>query len=88
MQVFSADPAAINTNWQSITAPDGQFVGDGANPEGVSVPAGSAVLVGPFPWIPTAEEAQGRRTPVLVGCADGPRRRASTRGTIRRAKLK
>jgi hypothetical protein len=56
-RLFSADPSAINTSWQAIT-PGTEYVGDAANPDGVTVPAGGRALLGPFTWTPTATDAQ------------------------------
>ncbi len=56
-KVYSANPAMIlvTGDWNEITG--GNFVGDASNPNGVDVPAGSAVLLGPLAWTPTAAEA-------------------------------
>jgi hypothetical protein len=54
VRVYSANPAMIldSSAWVNITPP-GTFV----PPGGVSVARGAPVLLGPFPWTPTAEEA-------------------------------
>lgn len=56
-KVYSANPALIidQTQWNPITS--GNFVGDAANPNGVTVPAGGTVLLGPLSWTPTIAEA-------------------------------
>jgi len=60
-QIFWANPAAISNDWRSIApvgAALGQFAGDLASPNGVTVPAGGKALLGPFTLTPTSQEAQ------------------------------
>lgn len=56
-KVYSANPAMIidSNEWNTITG--GNFVGDAAHPNGVTVPAGGAALLGPLTWTPTNSEA-------------------------------
>ncbi len=56
-RIFSANPAAISTNWIAIAGPGG-YVGDTAHPAGVDIAAGESALLGPFDWVPTTAEAQ------------------------------
>jgi hypothetical protein len=55
-RIFSANPAAIHTDWTEITDGTG-FIGDPAHPEGIDLEAGEKALIGPFEWTPTAQEA-------------------------------
>jgi hypothetical protein len=56
-KVYSANPAMIieTSEWNTITG--GNFVGDAAHPNGVTVPAGGTALLGPLSWTPTDAEA-------------------------------
>jgi hypothetical protein len=60
-QIFWANPAAISNDWRSIApagSAAGMFTGDTLNPNGVSVPAGGAAILGPFTLTPSTDEAQ------------------------------
>lgn len=65
-KVYSANPdldLGDPSQWTTITPP-GQFVGDSANPDGVTVPAGGMAVLGPFEFTPDealVEEAHGHR---------------------------
>jgi len=75
-KVYSANPAMIidQSQWNPITS--GNFVGDAANPNGVTVSAGGTALLGPLIWAPTAAEAaanNGHRCMLAyITCTDDP----------------
>lgn len=55
----SANPSTFNSesSWKWITTPSATFVGTSGYPNGVSLPPGTAKQwVGPFDWIPGADE--------------------------------
>jgi hypothetical protein len=56
-KVYSANPSMIldTGDWNTITG--GNFVGDSSHPNGVTVPAGGTVMLGPLTWTPTDDEA-------------------------------
>lgn len=70
-RTFSADPSAINTNWHGIT-PGTEYVGDAAHPEGVTVPPFGRALLGPFSWVPSAEDAQFGGHRCLLAAVSAP----------------
>ena len=47
-KVYLADPAALSTTWTDVTGGSGEYRGSTASAAGISVPASSRKLVGPF----------------------------------------
>jgi hypothetical protein len=85
-RVFSADPSAITTDWHEITTGSGAYVGDALDTDGVTVSAGSQNVIGPFTWIPTADDASHGGHRCLLAAIDAPNEAGPTGDAVFDAK--